>query len=87
MKAVILLVVLFVGLEVVGGQTPIPGYKTYWYPQTLDHFNFETSPQTWQQRYLINDDWYNFFHTTLIISLISLISFSSFFPSENAKKV
>ncbi len=24
----------------------------------LDHFNFKTEPQTWQQRYLIVDEFY-----------------------------
>lgn len=30
----------------------LPSYKTYWYTQTLDHFNFANT-QTFQQRYLI----------------------------------
>jgi len=37
----------------------IPGYKTFWFEQTLDHFNLETQPQTFQQRYLVNDTWYD----------------------------
>jgi len=43
-------------------------YKTYWYPQTLDHFNFISSDRQFAQRYLINDDHYTaggpvFFYT------------------------
>jgi len=32
----------------------VPSYQTKWYLQTLDHFNFNTQPLTFYQRYLIN---------------------------------
>jgi len=43
-------------------------YKTYWYPQTLDHFTFLYPDRQFAQRYLINDDYYKpgapvFFYT------------------------
>jgi hypothetical protein len=34
----------------------VPPFKTLWYTQTLDHFDWATSPATFNQRYLINDD-------------------------------
>eukprot|EP01113_Clastostelium_recurvatum_P016817 TRINITY_DN1972_c0_g1_i6.p1 TRINITY_DN1972_c0_g1~~TRINITY_DN1972_c0_g1_i6.p1 ORF type:complete len:512 (+),score=108.88 TRINITY_DN1972_c0_g1_i6:41-1537(+) len=62
------LVPLLVLLLVCGGHTlPLPHktrgssdgdaepYKTYWYDQTLDHFNFNTQPATYKQRYLVMD--------------------------------
>jgi len=32
-----------------------PPYETRWFKQTLDHFNFDTRPLTWKQRYLLSD--------------------------------
>lgn len=32
----------------------VPSYQTKWYLQTLDHFNFNTQPLTFYQRYLVN---------------------------------
>ncbi|KAL0489917.1 lysosomal Pro-X carboxypeptidase Prcp [Acrasis kona] len=32
-----------------------PPYQTIWFDQVLDHFNFATTPSTFKQRYLIND--------------------------------
>lgn len=29
-------------------------YSTKWFTQTIDHFNWFTQPQTYQQRYLYN---------------------------------
>lgn len=34
---------------------PIPPYTTHWFNQTLDHFNSETRPRHFLQRYLISD--------------------------------
>jgi flagellar basal body-associated protein FliL len=31
-----------------------PNYQIKWYLQTLDHFNFNTQPATFYQRYLVN---------------------------------
>jgi len=31
-------------------------YKTHWYPQTLDHFNFLGEDKQFAQRYLVNDE-------------------------------
>jgi hypothetical protein len=36
---------------------PIP--QELWFEQYLDHFNLYSNPQTWQQRYLLNDDYWN----------------------------
>lgn len=43
-------------------------YKQYWYPQTLDHFNFLYTDRQFAQRYLISDTYYKpggpvFFYT------------------------
>lgn len=32
--------------------------QTYVFDQYVDHFNFETQPQTFQQRYLVNDEFW-----------------------------
>lgn len=29
-------------------------YQIYWFNQTLDHFNWNSNPQFYQQRYLVN---------------------------------
>jgi len=47
-------------------QTPNP--TTHWFHQTLDHFNFDTEPLSFKQRYLVVDDFYKpggpiFFYT------------------------
>ena len=34
----------------------IPPYEEHYYTQTVDHFNFGTQPQTFQQRYLLSRD-------------------------------
>eukprot|EP00759_Apiculatamorpha_spiralis_P011463 PhF_6_TR18887/c0_g1_i2/m.27512/K01285/PRCP; lysosomal Pro-X carboxypeptidase len=39
----------------VTSQASSPGYETRYFTQYLDHFNLASQPQTWQQRYLIND--------------------------------
>ena len=31
-----------------------PPYETYFYNQTFDHFNFMTTPKTYQERYLVS---------------------------------
>jgi hypothetical protein len=37
------------------GREPIKAdYSTRWFTQTIDHFNWFTQPQTYQQRYLYN---------------------------------
>jgi lysosomal Pro-X carboxypeptidase len=36
----------------------VPSYQTKWYLQTLDHFNFNTQPLNFYQRYLVNDQYY-----------------------------
>jgi hypothetical protein len=46
----------------------IPTPQTRWFNQHLDHFNFQTDPQTFQQRYLYLDTFWNkkgpiFFYT------------------------
>lgn len=33
----------------------VPAFETKWFDQTLDHFNFETQPMTYKQRYLVYD--------------------------------
>lgn len=43
-------------------------YQEFWYPQTLDHFNFLTEDRQFAQRYLVSDDFYQpggpvFFYT------------------------
>jgi lysosomal Pro-X carboxypeptidase len=35
-----------------------PNYQIKWYLQTLDHFNFNTQPATFYQRYLVNDQFF-----------------------------
>ncbi|KYQ93237.1 peptidase S28 family protein [Tieghemostelium lacteum] len=37
---------------------PAPEYQTYYYTQTIDHFNFQTQG-TFQQRYLVSDIYWN----------------------------
>jgi len=34
-------------------------YTVNWYVQTLDHFNFNTQPLTYKQRYLVNDQFWS----------------------------
>jgi len=46
----------------------VPNPKELYFEQTIDHFNFETSPQTFKQKYLLVDDFYKpggpiFFYT------------------------
>eukprot|EP01120_Amphizonella_sp_Union-15-10_P008998 TRINITY_DN3325_c0_g2_i1.p1 TRINITY_DN3325_c0_g2~~TRINITY_DN3325_c0_g2_i1.p1 ORF type:complete len:481 (+),score=63.13 TRINITY_DN3325_c0_g2_i1:20-1462(+) len=36
-----------------------PPYAVHWFNQTLDHFNFQTQPQTFSQRYLVWDKVWN----------------------------
>ncbi|XP_057313778.1 lysosomal Pro-X carboxypeptidase-like [Hydractinia symbiolongicarpus] len=48
-------------------EAPI-SYKTYWYPQTLDHFTFLYPDRQFPQRYLVNDQYFKegapvFFYT------------------------
>lgn len=43
-------------------------YTTQYFTQDLDHFNFMSEPQTWQQRFLVNDQFWDgkgpiFFYT------------------------
>jgi hypothetical protein len=33
--------------------TQLPPFKIEWFAQTLDHFNFATEPQTFNQRYIV----------------------------------
>eukprot|EP01087_Luapelamoeba_hula_P025072 TRINITY_DN977_c0_g1_i1.p1 TRINITY_DN977_c0_g1~~TRINITY_DN977_c0_g1_i1.p1 ORF type:complete len:531 (+),score=76.80 TRINITY_DN977_c0_g1_i1:216-1595(+) len=40
------------------GVPPPPKYRTEFYTQFLDHFNFEAVPTTYQQRYLIADEYW-----------------------------
>jgi lysosomal Pro-X carboxypeptidase len=36
----------------------MPPFREMWFTQTLDHFNFHTIPETFQQRYLMTDRYY-----------------------------
>lgn len=36
----------------------LQSYTTLWYSQLIDHFNFQNS-QTYQQRYLVNDKYWD----------------------------
>jgi lysosomal Pro-X carboxypeptidase len=37
----------------------IPPFETKWYTQTLDHFNWATTPATYNQRYLVNERYWS----------------------------
>eukprot|EP01121_Diplochlamys_sp_Union-15-3_P013991 TRINITY_DN4423_c0_g1_i2.p1 TRINITY_DN4423_c0_g1~~TRINITY_DN4423_c0_g1_i2.p1 ORF type:complete len:338 (-),score=41.34 TRINITY_DN4423_c0_g1_i2:79-1092(-) len=37
----------------------VPPYTQLWFDQTVDHFNLETQPQTFKQRYLVYDKVWN----------------------------
>eukprot|EP00051_Salpingoeca_urceolata_P010330 m.126034 g.126034 ORF g.126034 m.126034 type:complete len:497 (-) comp16670_c0_seq3:163-1653(-) len=56
MAALLLVLVLLAALPALTVQAP-PTPKTLWFNQTLDHN--ETVPGTFQQRYLVLDDYYN----------------------------
>jgi hypothetical protein len=40
------------------GLPPPPVYRTLYFDQTLDHFNFATKPATYKQRFLFADDYW-----------------------------
>jgi hypothetical protein len=40
------------------GLPPAPVYRTLYFDQTLDHFNFATKPATYKQRFLMADDYW-----------------------------
>lgn len=37
----------------------IPAYEVHWFDQTVDHFNLQTQPATFRQRYLTNDAYWS----------------------------
>jgi hypothetical protein len=40
------------------GLPPPPTYRTLYFNQTLDHFNFATQPATYKQRFLLADEYW-----------------------------
>jgi lysosomal Pro-X carboxypeptidase len=53
-----------VGANVADADPRLPAFKTYWYTQTLDHFNFANT-QTYQQRFLVVDEFWRPTHPIL----------------------
>ncbi len=53
----LLLVAFFVGPSVSSVSSP-PPFEELWFDQNVDHFNLETTPDTFKQRYLVHDSYW-----------------------------
>ncbi|ELR11692.1 prolylcarboxypeptidase isoform 2 preproprotein [Acanthamoeba castellanii str. Neff] len=79
------------------GLPPPPTYRTLYFDQTLDHFNFATQPATYKQRFLLADEYWRgsypggcpgpiFFYTGNEAPVTDYYSASGFFTQVLAPK-